>query len=93
MPAKVIMGQAASWERDGTMLLVTTWFGTFLLDGKQVADSVLFPKEAKELAARLRKMEKGEVLDEERGLAQKFESEGKGGSSKFWTGGSLRSGS
>jgi len=60
------------------MLLVTTWFGTFLLDGKQVADSVLFPKEAKELAARLRKMEKGEVLDEERGLAQKFESEGKG---------------
>jgi nucleolar protein 56 len=60
------------------MMLITTWFGTFLLDGKQVADSVLFPKEAKELAARLRKMEKGELLDEEKALAGKFKSEGKG---------------
>lgn len=51
------------------MLLVTTWFGTFLLDGKQVADSRLFPKEAKEIARRLRQMEKGEVLDEEKTLA------------------------
>jgi nucleolar protein 56 len=51
------------------MLLVTTWFGAFLVDGKQVADSRLFPKEAKEISRRLRQMEKGEVLDEEKALA------------------------
>lgn len=58
------------------MLLVTTWFGAFLLDGKTVVDSRPFPKEAKEIASRLRRMEKGEVLEEERSLAacgRKFE--------------------
>jgi len=51
------------------MLLVTTWFGAFLVDGKQVVESRLFPKDAREIARRLRKMEKGELLDEERALA------------------------
>ncbi|MBM4248797.1 MAG: ribosomal biogenesis protein [Euryarchaeota archaeon] len=51
------------------MLLVTTWFGSFLVDGKQVADSRLFPKEAKEIARRLRLMERGELLEEEKALA------------------------
>jgi nucleolar protein 56 len=51
------------------MLLVTTWFGAFLLDGKTVVDSRPFPREAKEIARRLRLMEKGELLDEEKALA------------------------
>jgi nucleolar protein 56 len=51
------------------MLLVTTWFGAFLVEGKQVVDSRLFPKDASEIARRLRQMEKGDVLDEEKALA------------------------
>jgi len=51
------------------MLLVTTWFGAFLVDGKDVQDSRLFPKDAREIAHRLRQMEKGELLDEENALA------------------------
>jgi nucleolar protein 56 len=51
------------------MLLVTTWFGSFLLDGKQVVSSRPFPKDVKEIAERLRKMDRGEVLEEERQLA------------------------
>ena len=51
------------------MLLVTTWFGTFLMDGKQVASSRPFPKDVKDIAQRLRKMDRGEILDEERQLA------------------------
>ena len=51
------------------MLLVTTWFGAFLVDGKQVVDSRLFPKDAHEIARRLRQVEKGELLDEEKALA------------------------
>jgi len=51
------------------MLLVTTWFGTFILDGKQVQSSRPFPKDIKEIAERLRKIDRGEVLDEERQLA------------------------
>lgn len=58
------------------MLLVTTWFGAFLVEGKQVQDSRLFPKDPREMANRLRLMEKGELLDEEKALAatgKKFE--------------------
>jgi nucleolar protein 56 len=51
------------------MLLVTTWFGSFLMDGKQVISSRPFPKDVKEIAERLRKIDRGEVLDEERQLA------------------------
>ena len=35
------------------MLLVTTWFGTFLLDGDAVVHERRFPKEARALADRL----------------------------------------
>jgi len=51
------------------MLLVTTWFGSFLLDGKQVVSSRPFPNDVKQIAERLRKIDRGEVLDEERQLA------------------------
>jgi len=50
------------------MLLVTTWFGSFLVEGKQVVASRPFPKEVKEITERLRRIDRGEVLDEERQL-------------------------
>lgn len=51
------------------MLLVTTWFGTFLLDGKRVVEQRPAPRDPRELARRLRRIERGEILDEERELA------------------------
>jgi len=48
--------------------LVTTWFGSFLLDEGKVAKSTLFPKDANALADRLQKVEDWQTLDEERQL-------------------------
>ncbi|MDO9537879.1 MAG: ribosomal biogenesis protein [Thermoplasmata archaeon] len=54
----------------GIMKLVTTWFGTFLLDDEsKVIEKSLFPIEPAEIARRLLSMEKGEVLPEEEELA------------------------
>ncbi len=51
------------------MKLITTWFGTFLLDDDdQVAEKSLFPSVAKEVAVRLQTLEKGEILPEEEEL-------------------------
>jgi nucleolar protein 56 len=50
------------------MLLQTTWFGTFLLDGDTLVHERVFPKDAKALAERLAKVEDWKVLDEEREL-------------------------
>lgn len=51
------------------MKLITTWFGTFLLDDDgQIAEKSLFPKDTKEIAARLQTMENGEILPEEEEL-------------------------
>lgn len=50
------------------MLLLTTWFGSFLLDGEKVAHQRLFPKEAAALADRLAIVEDWKVLAEEREL-------------------------
>ena len=50
------------------MLLVTTWFGTFLLDGGKVVKERLFPRDAGALADRLGKVEDWKILDEEREL-------------------------
>ncbi len=51
------------------MRLITKWFGTFLVYGSEVKDSRLFPKDAEEIADRLFRIRKGEILDEERELA------------------------
>lgn len=51
------------------MHLVSTWFGSFLLDDGKVVKSVLFPKDANALADRLQKVEDWQTLDEERSLA------------------------
>lgn len=50
------------------MHLVTTWFGSFLLEDGKVAQSRLFPKDADAVAARLALVEDWKVLDEERDL-------------------------
>ncbi|HKW43746.1 MAG TPA: ribosomal biogenesis protein [Thermoplasmata archaeon] len=50
------------------MLLLTTWFGSFLLDGDAIADRRLFPKDVAALADRLALVEDWKVLDEERDL-------------------------
>ena len=48
------------------MRLVTTWYGSFVVeeDGTLLA-SAPFPKDASEIAERLRLVREGEVLDEE----------------------------
>lgn len=50
------------------MLLVTTWFGSFLLDEGKVVHQRLFPRDAGDLADRLVRVEDWKVLDEEREL-------------------------
>ena len=50
------------------MHLVTTWFGSFLLDQGRVVKQVLFPPNPEEIARRLRLIEDWKVLDEERNL-------------------------
>lgn len=52
------------------MELVTFWFGSFLTKEGKVVRSTLFPKDAKAIATRLDAITKGDVLDEERELAQ-----------------------
>lgn len=51
------------------MLLVTTWFGTFLLDDGDLVEAQPFPEEADAVAQRLRAVREGRLLDEERSLA------------------------
>ena len=50
------------------MLLVTTWFGTFLVDEGKVIEKRLFPRDASALAERLALVEDWKVLPEEREL-------------------------
>ncbi len=51
------------------MILVTKWFGVFLCDEGKVRKSALFPKDPAEIAKRLARMRRGEVLQEESSLA------------------------
>lgn len=50
--------------------LITKWFGVFLIDDGKIVDKKLFPKNAKEIADRLYKMQKGIILEEEKDLAK-----------------------
>ena len=52
------------------MYLVTKWFGTFLCDEKGGKKEILFPKNEKEIVKRLRRMEKNNILSEERKIAK-----------------------
>ncbi len=51
------------------MVLTTKWFGSFLCEEGKVRRAALFPKDPDEIASRLDKMRKGEVLEEEASLA------------------------
>lgn len=50
------------------MQLLTTWFGSFLIDEGKVVQQRLFPKDALAIAERLARIEDWKVLDEEREL-------------------------
>ena len=49
-----------------TQYLITKWFGTFLCDKTTVQREILFPKDGKEIATRVRQIEKNTILDEEK---------------------------
>ncbi len=51
------------------MILVTKWFGTFLVQDKRVVTQKLFPRNEEEIAGRLMKIQAGRVLDEETSLS------------------------
>ncbi len=50
-------------------VLVTKWFGAFLCDEGKVRKASIFPKDPQEIADRLDRMRRGEVLREEQELA------------------------
>ncbi len=54
------------------MYLKTRWFGVFLYDDEKIIDKRLFPKNVEEISERLYKIQKGEVLQEEKEF-KKFE--------------------
>jgi nucleolar protein 56 len=47
------------------MYLITKWFGTFICDKRGIKNKILFPKDENEIAKRLLKIGKNEVLKEE----------------------------
>lgn len=51
------------------MILATKWFGSFLCDEGKVRKAALFPKDSEQIALRLERMRKGELLEEEQSLA------------------------
>lgn len=53
------------------MILVTKWFGAFLVDKDKVIRQILFPKEPKLIAQKLAAIQRGGVLPEEDKLAVK----------------------
>ncbi|HVL47382.1 MAG TPA: hypothetical protein VM889_02380 [Candidatus Thermoplasmatota archaeon] len=53
------------------MFLLTTWFGAFLVEGDRIVDERLFPRDARALAGLLERIERGDVLDEEKDLARR----------------------
>lgn len=55
------------------MLLVTTWFGSFILEDGEVVERRPFPKDAAAIANRLALVEDWKLLDEERELLAQYE--------------------
>lgn len=53
------------------MYLITKWFGTFICDKKGIKNKTLFPKDEKEIAKRLLKIEENKVLSEEKEIIKK----------------------
>lgn len=56
------------------MYLVTKWFGTFILDkNENIRDRILFPKDTDKIAEKLIKIDKKEILDEEKKIVKDYE--------------------
>ena len=53
------------------MLLVTKWFGVFLIEEGKVAHKLLFPKEPMEIANRMAIIQEGGLVQEEKRIASK----------------------
>jgi len=52
------------------MYLVTRWFGTFLCDKNGIKSKILFPKDAEDIYKRLLKIDKQEILTEEKKITK-----------------------
>ncbi len=52
------------------MYLITKWFGTFLCDDSGIKNKILFPEDKKEIAKRLKKIDKNEILAEEKKITK-----------------------
>jgi nucleolar protein 56 len=52
------------------MYLITKWFGTFIFDKRGKKKEIIFPKDEKEIAKRLEKIGKNEVLSEEKDIVK-----------------------
>ena len=61
------------------MILTTQWFGTFLLEDGIITDKILFPKDAEEIAKRLRILQSGGLLEEEIEMVDRLSEEERGG--------------
>ena len=48
--------------------LITTWFGSFLIKDEKIIKKELFPKKYDDIAIRLKQIEEGKILDEEKKL-------------------------
>lgn len=55
------------------MHLITTWFGTFLLENSKVMKERTFPKSKLEIAERLKAIDDGKILEEEKELVEGVE--------------------
>jgi len=54
------------------MYLITKWFGTFICDKKGIKNKILFPKDKKKIAKLLIKIEKMELLTQEKKISKEF---------------------
>jgi nucleolar protein 56 len=52
------------------MYLITKWFGTFLFDKQGIKNKILFPKDEKEIVKILLKIDKNEILKEEKKISK-----------------------
>ncbi|MCD6108074.1 MAG: RNA-binding protein [Thermoplasmata archaeon] len=54
------------------MYLITRWFGTFLCNEKgEIKDCIIFPKNVEDILERMKGIDEGKILDEEKRLASK----------------------
>ncbi len=60
-------------EEKNTRVLHTTWFGVFMIGDSKVLDKELFSKDPEKLAEKKFSMEKGEILEEEKNLAERWD--------------------